>query len=280
MCIQVYVIFLKATRVETWAADPKCQYVFICGWDSTISFLSTVTFLTSTKLLSVYLSLYVSSHFPHATWVYLQDLYVSNSSVPAQFSVSGGKGGVKVVLSCLGPDHCRGSVPSNLPLRPCALGRLLPQTSKCCLERNDGAAICRTLLETGSFVFQSARLFMFANVNICKSRCWAPADWGPPEGLEEALFTCSEECCTARTLLYLSGTQGHSAGKRWAALSLSKVSTSQYQQQNTMWATWEKEMEFLLMLLQCSETQVQRAPSTVERRGIRTGSFIWPTWKM
>lgn len=75
------------------------------------------------------------------------------------------------------------------------------------------AAICRPLLETGSFVFQNARLFMFANVNICKSRCWAGADWGPPGGLEEALFTCSEECCPAPTLLYLSGTQGHCAGR-------------------------------------------------------------------
>lgn len=37
--------------------------------------------------------------------------------------------------------------------------------------------------------------------------------WGPPGGLEEALFTCSEECCPARTLLYLTGTQGHSAGR-------------------------------------------------------------------
>lgn len=79
--------------------------------------------------------------------------------------------------------------------------------------KDQWAAICRTLLETQSLVFQNARLFVFANVNICKSRCWAPADWGPPEGLEEALFTCSKECCPAWTLLYLSGTQGHSAGR-------------------------------------------------------------------
>lgn len=69
------------------------------------------------------------------------------------------------------------------------------------------------LLETGSFVFQKARQFTFANVNICKRSCWAQADWGPPEGLEEALFTCSEECRPAQMLLYLSGTQGHSAGR-------------------------------------------------------------------
>lgn len=95
----------------------------------------------------------------------------------------------------------------------------LEHSTSCChrgvnvhWERRN-AAICRTLLETASFVFQNARLFVFANVNICKSRCWAPSDWGPPKGLEEALFTCSEECCPARTLLYLSGTQGHSAGR-------------------------------------------------------------------
>lgn len=96
---------------------------------------------------------------------------------------------------------------------------------------------------------------MFADVNICKSRCWARADWGPPEGLEEALFTCSEECCPAWTLLYLSGTWGSQRWERWAALSLSKVSTSQYQQQSTMWATWEEEMEFLLVLLRRSQTR-------------------------
>lgn len=96
---------------------------------------------------------------------------------------------------------------------------------------------------------------MFADVNICKSRCWARADWGPPEGLEEALFTCSEECCPAWTLLYLSGTWGSQRRERWAALSLSKVSTSQYQQRSTMWATWEEEMEFLLVLLRRSQTR-------------------------
>lgn len=42
---------------------------------------------------------------------------------------------------------------------------------------------------------------------------------------------------------------------RWAALSLLKVSTSQYQQHNTM---WERNQEFLLMLQQCSHTRVQR----------------------
>lgn len=93
----------------------------------------------------------------------------------------------------------------------------LEHSASCCHRgvawKEQRAAICRTLLETGSFVFQNARLFMFANVNICKSRCWVRADWGPPEGLEEALFTCSEECCPARTLLYLSGTRGHSAGR-------------------------------------------------------------------
>lgn len=125
------------------------------------------------------------------------------------------------------------------------------------LPGQNGALPFAELLETESFVFQNARLFMFANVNICKSRCWAPADWGSPEGLEEALFTCSEECYPARTLLYLPRTQGHSAGRDGPALSLPKVSTSQYQQQNTMWVTWEKEMKFQLMLLQCSETQVQ-----------------------
>lgn len=98
---------------------------------------------------------------------------------------------------------------------------------------------------------------MFADVNICKSRCWARADWGPPEGLEEALFTCSEECCPAWTLLYLSGTRGSQHQERWAALSLSKVSTSQYQQRSTMWATWEEEMEFLLVLLRRSQTHSQ-----------------------
>lgn len=100
-----------------------------------------------------------------------------------------------------------------------ALHSRLEHLASCCHRgvnvawKEQRAAICRTLLETGSFVFQNARLFMFANVNICKSRCWARADWWPPEGLEEALFTCSEECCPARTLLYLSGTQGHSAGR-------------------------------------------------------------------
>lgn len=103
----------------------------------------------------------------------------------------------------------------------------------------------------------NARLFMFADVNICKSRCWARADWGPLGGLEEALFTCSEECCPAWTLLYLSGTRGSQRRQRWAALSLSKVSTSQYQQRSTMWATWEEEMEFLLVLLRRSQTHSQ-----------------------
>ena len=112
-------------------------------------------------------------------------------------------------------------------------------------------------LREGSFVFLNARLFMFADVNICKSRCWARADWGPLEGLEEALFTCSEECCPAWTLLYLSGSRGSQRRQRWAALSLSKVSTSQYQQRSTMWATWEEEMEFLLVLLRRSQTQSQ-----------------------
>lgn len=95
-----------------------------------------------------------------------------------------------------------------------------PKHSAGCCHRGVNAAwkegsptVCRTVLETGNFVFQNARLFMFANVNICKSRCWSPADWGPPRGLEEALFTCSEECCPAQTLLYLSGTQGHSTGR-------------------------------------------------------------------
>lgn len=90
----------------------------------------------------------------------------------------------------------------------------------CC--REEAKAACRedelyrlqnSLRNGGVLFLQNARLFMFANVNICKSRRWAPADWEPPEGLEEALFTCSEECCPAPTLLYLTGTQGHSAGR-------------------------------------------------------------------
>lgn len=110
--------------------------------------------------------------------------------------------------------RCLTDFPSILLYTHVLSPRLVAATEEWMLPgKSQRAAICRTLLETGSFVFQNARLFMFANVNICKSRCWARADWGPPEGLEEALFTCSEECCPARTLLYLSGTQGHSAGR-------------------------------------------------------------------
>lgn len=54
---------------------------------------------------------------------------------------------------------------------------------------------------------------VFANVNICESRCWVGADGGPPGGLEEPLFTCPEECRPAPTLLYLSGGQGHRGGR-------------------------------------------------------------------
>lgn len=131
-------------------------------------------------------------------------------------------------------------------------------SSLCCHRRAK-----RTLMDQASqhhlqklgVLFSSkTRLFMFANVSICKSGCWALADWGPPEGLEEALFTCSEECCPVWTLLYLMGTQGHSAGRDGPLCLLPEVSTSQYQHDNTM---WEKKREFLLMLQQCSETQVR-----------------------
>lgn len=54
---------------------------------------------------------------------------------------------------------------------------------------------------------------VFANVNICESRCWVGADGGPPGGLEEPLFTCPEECRPAPTLLYLSGGQGQRGGR-------------------------------------------------------------------
>lgn len=50
---------------------------------------------------------------------------------------------------------------------------------------------------------------------------------------------------------------GSQRWERWAALSLSKASTSQYQQGSTMWATWEEEMEFLLVLLRRSQTHSQ-----------------------
>lgn len=56
-----------------------------------------------------------------------------------------------------------------------------------------------------------------------------------------------------------AGDPGSQRRERWAALSLSKVSTSQYQQGRTMWATWEEEMEFLLVLLRRSQTL--RVPS-------------------
>lgn len=81
-------------------------------------------------------------------------------------------------------------------------------------KRPRGLPFAELSLRNGEFCFsRMPDSFVFANVNICKSRCWVGADWGPPGGLEEALFTCSEECCPAPTLLYLSGTQGHRAGR-------------------------------------------------------------------
>lgn len=111
------------------------------------------------------------------------------------------------------------------------------------------------LLETGSFVFQKARQFTFANVNICKRTCWARADCGPPEGLEEALFTCSEECRPAQMLLYLSGTQGHSAGRDGPLCPSPKFPPHSINNKTQCGWPERRNWNSLLMLLRCSKAQ-------------------------
>lgn len=106
-----------------------------------------------------------------------------------------------------GPDPCGFSLPSKwtsyvLNADCCRLNvtwrnRALPHAATL-LETLRGILLCRmpdcSCLQMSTFVK-------------------AVVELRQTEGLEGALFTCSEECCPARTLLYLSGTQGHSAGR-------------------------------------------------------------------